>query len=185
MVGPTIRVAFEPDKTHPKDWSNPGRVKVQLFDAETHTSLHGTITNKQHLYNLVAEQLQQNPTRPNDPLELKISGLPVPENFETYKVGVPRGWKMNKVLPVHSAAVSGGGVSDNFLKEAMEEMKAMQGAGGQGQLPGGMGGGAPGGMDMNAMAQMMQSMGGMSGMGGGSGGGIGGGGSGKKKDKKK
>ncbi|GAA6048455.1 hypothetical protein JCM3770_003765 [Rhodotorula araucariae] len=27
-------VVFEPSKTHPKDWDNPGRVKVQLKDAE-------------------------------------------------------------------------------------------------------------------------------------------------------
>lgn len=183
VVGPSIRVAFEPDKTHPKDWANPGRVKVQLFDPETHSPLHPSIPNKQHLYNLVAEHLKRHPTRPNDPLELKLQGLPIPENFDTYKVGVPRGWKMNGILPVHSAAVSGGGVSDNFLKEAMEEMKQMQAAGGGGQLPG-MGGGM-GGMDMSAMTQMMQSMGGMGGFGGGGGGGGGAAGSGKKRDKKK
>lgn len=177
VVGPTTRVAFEPDKTHPKDWSNPGRVKVQLFDAESHEPLHPTITNKQHLYNLVAKELKQSPTQPEDPLELRIQGLPVPENFLESKVAVPRGWRMGNILPVHSAAVSGGGVSDNFFKEAMEEMKQMQAQGG-GQLPSG-----PGGMDMNAMAQMMQGMGNMGG-GGGAGTGAGGGSS-KKKDKKK
>ncbi len=28
-----LRVFFEPGKTHPKDWANPGRVKVQLKEA--------------------------------------------------------------------------------------------------------------------------------------------------------
>ncbi|KAJ9653074.1 signal recognition particle subunit [Neophaeococcomyces mojaviensis] len=179
VLGNNIRVAFEPDKTHPKDWANPGRVKVQLFDSETKEPLHPTVQNKQHLYNLVAQYLKDHPTKPEDPLELRIQGLQVPEKFLESKVAVPRGWKMSGVLPVHSAAVSGGGVSDNFLKEAMEEMRAAQA---QGQLPGmgGAGGGAgPGGMDMGAMAQMMQNMG-----IGGSGAGTGGSG-GKKKDKKK
>ena len=117
--------------------------------------------------------MKEHPTQPEDPLELKIQGLPVPENFLETKVAVPRGWKMGDVLPVHSAAVSGGGVSDNFFKDAMEEMKQAQAAG---QLP--AGGGGAGGMDMNAMMQAMQGMGGMGGGGGGASGG-------KKRDKKK
>lgn len=28
-----LQVAFEPEKTHPKDWANPGRVRVALKDA--------------------------------------------------------------------------------------------------------------------------------------------------------
>lgn len=176
VVGPSIRVRLEPDKTHPKDWANPGRVRVQLFDNDMKEPLHPTIRNKQYLYKLVAEYMKDHPTQPEDPLELKIQGLPVPENFLETKVAVPRGWKMGDVLPVHSAAVSGGGVSDNFFKDAMEEMKQAQAAG---QLP--AGGGGPGGMDMNAMMQAMQGMGGMGGMGGGGGSASGG----KKRDKKK
>ena len=179
LQGSRVQIAFEPDKTHPKDWSNPGRVKVRLYDEETHEAIHPTIKTRKHLYNLISKELQaQGPTKPEDPLELKIHGLPIPENFMESKVAVPRGWKMGNILPVHSAAVSGGGVSDNFFKDAMEEMKQMQGAGGAG----------PGGMDMSQMAQMMQSMGGMGGMGalGGGGGGAGSSNSSeKKKDKKK
>jgi signal recognition particle subunit SRP19 len=36
---------------------------------------------------------------------------------------------MNTILPLHSPAMSGGGVSENFLKDIMAEM--------QGELPGG------------------------------------------------
>lgn len=35
---------------------------------------------------------------------------------------VPRGWKMNTILPLHSPAMSGGGVSDNLFKDMMAEM---------------------------------------------------------------
>lgn len=62
----------------------------------------------------------------------------------------PRGWKIGKILPIHSPAYSGGGVSDNPLKDAMAEMQNMQGIPGMPQIPGmpnmaGMMGGEPSG----------------------------------------
>lgn len=173
-----LRLAFEPDKTHPKDWANPGRVRIQLKDHDTHAPLHGRIQSKAHLYAVVGKWMKENPTTKQTPLELKLPGLPVPENFLDTDVAVPRGWKVGTILPVHSAAVSGGGVKDDFFKEAMEELRQAQS---QGQLPAG-GPGGPGGMpDMSALQSMMNGMGGM---GGGDSSGGGGGGK-KKKDKKK
>lgn len=49
---------------------------------------------------------------------------------------VPRGWKIGKILPIHSPAYSGGGVSDNPFKEAMAEMQNMQGMPGMPSIPG-------------------------------------------------
>lgn len=40
---------------------------------------------------------------------------------------VPRGWKLNTILPLHSPALSGGGVSENILKDMMNEMQAQGG----------------------------------------------------------
>lgn len=48
----------------------------------------------------------------------------------------PRGWKIGKILPIHSPAHSGGGVSDNPLKDAMAEMQSMGGMPGMPQIPG-------------------------------------------------
>lgn len=180
--GTNLQMAFEPDKTHPKDWSNPGRIRVQLYHSETHKPVNPNIKNKAHLYTLIGKYLREHPTKPNDPLQLKIPGLPVPEKFTETEVPKPRGWKLGGILPVHSCAVSGGGVKDDFFKEAMEELRQAQG---QGQLPGG-----PGGMpDMSALQGMMQGMQGMQGLGAGAGGASGGGGESsggkKKKDKKK
>lgn len=79
----------------------------------------------------------------------------------------PRGWKMSKILPIHSPAYSGGGVSDNPFKEAMAEMQNMQGMPGVPNMP-----------DMSAIP-------GLGGMMGGGGESSGGGGKEKKKDKKK
>lgn len=48
----------------------------------------------------------------------------------------PRGWKVGKILPIHSPAYSGGGVSDNPFKEAMAEMQNLQGTPGMPSIPG-------------------------------------------------
>ncbi|RMZ79078.1 hypothetical protein DV737_g3580, partial [Chaetothyriales sp. CBS 132003] len=140
-----LPITLEPNKAHPRDWSNPGRVRIQLFsppaaaaddddddDSGGHHPLHPTIKSKSALYNLIGKYLQSHPTEPLDPLQLKLQGLRVPENFAKEPVPVPRGWRMNAILPVHSPAVSGGGVSDNFFKDAVEEMKQAQA---QGMLP--------------------------------------------------
>ena len=60
------------------------------------------------------------------PMKVRIPGL------QTDKVpappAVPKGWKINKILPVHSPALSGGGVSDNLMRDLMrgESMAAEQ-----------------------------------------------------------
>ena len=178
-----LNITLEPDKTHPNDWANPGRVRIRLYDEDTHEPLHPSITKKAQLYKLIGKWLHDNPTQPEDPLELKIQGLTVPENFleGSGKLQRPKGWegKMGVILPVHSPAVSGGGVSENFFKEAMQEMQAMQGGnggGGGGGMPGMPGGG--GMPDMAALQSMMGNMGGMGGLGGLMGGAGGGGPSG-------
>ena len=145
LGGTPLKLAFEPDKLHPKDWANPGRVRIELVNPETKKSLHPRIKNKSHLYRLVAEYLQEHPTQEDDPKRLQIQGLPMPEKLEP--PAIPRGWKVNSIVPLHSPAV-GQGVSENFFKDMMKEM-------GDGKMPPGMEG-------------MQQMLGGMGGMGGGS-----------------
>lgn len=45
----------------------------------------------------------------------------------------PRGWKIGTILPLHSAAVTGGGVSENLFKDMMAEMQGQ--AGGEAPTP--------------------------------------------------
>ena len=52
---------------------------------------------------------------------------------------------MGTVLPLHSPALSGGGVSENILKDVMQEMQGAGGAGGLASLMAGAGAGAGGG----------------------------------------
>jgi signal recognition particle subunit SRP19 len=140
---------LEPEKTHPKDWANPGRVKVGLKKTPQNPS---GIKSKHHLYILIAKHLQQNPTTENSPgLRVRMGGQVQPPEGKPYpKPAVPRGWKMGEYLPYLSPAMTGGGVSENLFKDMMKEMQSggdpmsalMAGAaGGQGgQLDEGNGG---------------------------------------------
>ncbi|RAL16994.1 uncharacterized protein BO97DRAFT_382174 [Aspergillus homomorphus CBS 101889] len=132
MMG--LTVGFEPEKLHPKDWANPGRVRVMLKD-ESGQLVNPQIKNKHHLYILVAQYLKAHPTTEESPYRLRIRGLPVPEKLPAAPPA-PRGWKIGKILPIHSPAYSGGGVSDNPLQDAMAEMQNMQGMPGMPEIPG-------------------------------------------------
>lgn len=157
-----FNVAFEPDKTHPKDWANPGRVKL-LFkedgknqNAQVNNSMYQrgertlfvlTII-EHHLYILVAKYLQAHPTTEDSPLRVPVHGLPAPERGIP-PPAAPRGWKMNTILPLHSPAMSGGGVSDNIFKDMMQ---GMQGGSPAGQIEAERSG-LSGGQDMKKKKQ--------------------------------
>ncbi|EAU34182.1 conserved hypothetical protein [Aspergillus terreus NIH2624] len=132
MLG--LTAGFEPEKLHPKDWANPGRVRVMLKN-ENGQSVNPKIKNKHHLYILVAQYLKAHPTTEQSPYRLRIQGLPMPEKLPPAP-SAPRGWKIGQILPIHSPAYSGGGVSDNPLKDAMAEMQNMGGMPGMPQIPG-------------------------------------------------
>lgn len=170
-----VSPVFEAMKTHPQDWANPGRVRINIRDPGN--PYLKQIKNKHHLYILVAEHLRKNPTgdRSAGLRTVRIPGLPGhPKDEEKWpKPAVPKSWKINEYVPAYSSAMTGGGVSENALTDMMREM------GGMGGAPGGPGG-------MGGMADMMSMLGGMGGAGGagpsGSAGQIEQGG---KKDKKK
>ena len=76
----------------------------------------------------------------------------MPPKEQIQAPAIPRGFKMGTILPLHSPAMSGGGVSDNFFKDMMSEMQA-----GGGEMPEGMAN----------MANMMAAAGGNNAGGGG------------------
>ncbi|EME48082.1 hypothetical protein DOTSEDRAFT_123190 [Dothistroma septosporum NZE10] len=125
-----LQIVLEPTKTHPKDWANPGRVKVSI--KKDGSPISATIQNKHHLYKLISTHLKANPTTEQTPMRLQIQGMPMPKDNKFIPPAIPRGSKIGTVLPLHSPALSGGGVSENFLKDMMAEMG--------GQLPPGMAG---------------------------------------------
>jgi signal recognition particle subunit SRP19 len=74
--------------------------------------------------------LKAHPTQKTTPFKLPIAGMPMPK--EMPEPAIPKGWKMNKILPLHSPALTGGGVSDNFLQDMMAEMTGETGGSGAG-----------------------------------------------------
>ncbi|KAI2617461.1 signal recognition particle, SRP19 subunit [Hypoxylon sp. NC1633] len=174
---------FEAHRQHPKDWANPGRVRVKLSKSSASAAAAAGVKNKHHLYILVAKHLQAHPTtdRSDALRRVRVPGLNVPGDDEPWpRPAVPRGWKMGELLPAYSAAMTGGGVSENAFKDMMREMQS-GGGGGAGGMPG---------MPGMPSADMMSMLGGMGGGAGGAGpgpsesGGGGGGGGGGKKGKK-
>lgn len=138
-----LQTVLEPEKTHPKDWSNPGRVKVALKKRSAGSNT--TIENKHHLYLLVAQHLRDNPTTEKSAgLRMRIGGQIQPPEDKPYpKPAVPRGWKMNEYVPYLSAAMTGGGVSENLFGDIMKGMQG--GADPMAALMGAASGGGGGG----------------------------------------
>ncbi len=146
VAGLGLDVVFEPGKMHPKDWGNPGRVRILLKEDGVRKSsrVKNSTPNpfpptpsiasqltpnhpEHHLYTLVAHHLQSHPTTADSPLRLRIQGMPLPDK-PIPPPAVPRGWKMGTILPLHSPALSGGGVSENIIKDMMQEMQGVEGA---------------------------------------------------------
>lgn len=112
-----LQIVIEPSKCHPKDWANPGRVRVLV--KKDGKAVSPKLRGKHHLYLLISEYLMQHPTTEDSPLNLRPQGLPLPKDGKAPAPAVPRGFKMGRILPLHSPALSGGGVSDNFFKDMM------------------------------------------------------------------
>lgn len=64
-------------------------------------------------------------------MNLQIQGMPMPKDGKIPPPAIPRGFKIGTILPLHSPALSGGGVSEDMFKDMMAQMG--------GQLPAGMG----------------------------------------------
>ncbi|KAG5439501.1 hypothetical protein PCANB_002075 [Pneumocystis canis] len=103
---------FEPNKTHPKDWANPGRIRI--FFKENDIPVHSSLKTKKDLYQALSNYLQTNPTIKTTPMEVPIPGFnkpPSPPN-------VPKGVLMGDILPLNSPAL----VSDEFLENLLKDM---------------------------------------------------------------
>jgi len=88
------------------------------------------------LYALIAKHLRAHPTTVQSALSMQIPGFPMPDSKKPYPMpAVPKGkgWKMGTILPYFSPALTGGGVSENFLGDIMSQMQQEGG-----QLPPGM-----------------------------------------------
>lgn len=88
----------EATKTHPQDWGNPGRIRVLIKEDGKPTSV--LVDNKRHLMNQVAKYLKSHETT----LEVSKKTVLVPElrKITPQEIPVPKGLKINKIVPLHS-----------------------------------------------------------------------------------
>ena len=110
-------IVFEPQKTHPADWSNPGRVRIEFRDKQRRLS-HPTIKTKSALLKSVAKYLQSHATTLQDPFKVPVPGIPK----EAKRAPIPHGSAINEIVPLHSPAMGGGGVNSDQLQNMMGGM---------------------------------------------------------------
>lgn len=67
----------------------------------------------------MAAYLQAHPIDANSPMKVQLPGMPMDKLPPP--PAVPKGWKLNEILPVYSPALSGGGVSDNLMRDLLRE----------------------------------------------------------------
>lgn len=94
-----LKCVFEPDKTHPQDYGNPGRVRVALKHEGKPESV--LVSNKRELMKRVAEYLKKHPTD----LDMIMQRNLIPEEFKGFQpkeIPQVKGFKMNSIVPVYS-----------------------------------------------------------------------------------
>lgn len=126
-----VHVVFEAEKTHPKDWANPGRIRVLIKEnSKSGVAPNTVVKNKRHLYKLISDYLKSHPiseeTPKQSPMYTRISqmdGAQLPESF--HPLAVPRGWKINDVLPLNSRALSAGKQSEEMFNQMQNMFPGM------------------------------------------------------------
>lgn len=141
-----IPAILEATKTHPRDWANTGRVRYLLKDDELSslrtTEGFGSIKNKRHLFVLISQYMKEHPTTKNTPFESPVyrqmqmaPGFNKDDERQCEPLAVPRGWKINEILPVISPAITGGKGAEDMMEQMSNSM--FPGMNAPNALPGG------------------------------------------------
>lgn len=112
-----LKAVYEPEKSHPQDFGNPGRVRVAIKHQGKPESI--MVNNKKHLLIKIAERMQKNPTT----LET-VKKLPVPQDFkgvEIKELPKVKGFKMNSIVPVFSRYTLGHPMVKSIYEARPEE----------------------------------------------------------------
>ncbi|AOW07521.1 signal recognition particle protein [Yarrowia lipolytica] len=121
----TLPSIYEAHKTHPKDWANPGRVRVQLKDDPALGLPPHSVKNKRHLFRLIAQYMKEHPTKEVTPYQGPVFQKIIQTNPEfpwnsknlPPKPQYPRGWKMPEILPILSPALSHGEANNDMMEQ--------------------------------------------------------------------
>lgn len=95
-----IPAVFEPEKTHPQDWGNPGRVRLGIkYEGK---STHPMLKSKHEALMAIAEYLKKNPTTLKNVKDLPGPPELMEGNWEPTKIPKVKGFRMNTIVPMHS-----------------------------------------------------------------------------------
>ncbi len=113
MVFIGIPCVLDAMKSHPQDWSNPGRVRLMVTAEEMKDELK--INNERHLLRLISDFLLKRPTTINTPKQF----IPSPEfrDIELKSAPIPRGFVMNSIIPLHSPAIFGAPMTQSIYDD--------------------------------------------------------------------
>lgn len=96
-----IPAIFEPEKTHPQDWGNPGRVRIGIM--YEHKPSHPMLKSKKEAFEAIAEYLLQNPTTLKNVKDLPGPPELMEGTWQPSKIPKVKGFRMNNIVPMHSA----------------------------------------------------------------------------------
>lgn len=109
--------ALEITKTHPKDWANPGRVRVNLAKG----------SGKTQIYAQIAKYLKANPANRENAREKMYQQIAQFDSLQP--LAVPRNMKLPKILPGVSPALSARKTIDDMMSMDGGQMAKMMGMG--------------------------------------------------------
>lgn len=95
-----IPAVFEPEKTHPQDWGNPGRVRLGL--KYEHEPTHPILKSKKQALEAIAEFMKTHPTTLRNVKDLPGPPELMEGNWEASEIPKVKGFKMNTIVPMHS-----------------------------------------------------------------------------------
>lgn len=120
-----IPAVFEPEKTHPQDWGNPGRVRVGLKYEKNPT--HPVLKTKKQALEAIAEYLKTHPTTLKSVKDLPGPPDLMQSTWEPSEIPVPKGFKMNTIVPMHSFLImKHPETAGAYMKSAAETEKPVE-----------------------------------------------------------
>jgi signal recognition particle subunit SRP19 len=95
-----IPAVFEPEKSHPQDWGNPGRVRLGIKYEGTPT--HPVLQTKKQALIAISDYMKSHPTTLKNVKDLPGPPELMEGNWQPCEIPKVKGFKMNTIVPMHS-----------------------------------------------------------------------------------
>lgn len=95
-----IPAVFEPEKSHPQDWGNPGRVRLGL--KYEHEPTHPLLKSKKQALIAISDYMKAHPTTLKNVKDLPGPPELMEGSWEPSVIPKVKGFRMNTIVPMHS-----------------------------------------------------------------------------------